>query len=201
MTRRLVRLVMALACLVVAVSCSHPSGNEAFFVGDSITDQARGLLQQRFGVDDTHVIAAGGKTVQDMTLPLQELTTKNPKVVVINLGTNDVLALAPAQDIAARLDGTVGQFRDARCVLVVTINEHMVSPQGGDPQAIAAELNRTIRGWDGANNRRVIDWAKTVNDYDAAHDPNGPITVDTVHPTGVGQSMLVDDIDRALARC
>jgi hypothetical protein len=199
---RLARLLVLLVTVLVLASCgAAPSPSDATFIGDSITDRARSGLHERFGVDDSRVVAVGGATIQDMGASAQAAAAGDPPIVVVNLGTNDVLLLDPPEEIAGRLDAMVEELEGARCVYVVTINERMVSPQGGDPKAIAAALNTTIRGWDGSDNRHVVDWAKVVNDYDAAGAPDGPVTTDTVHPTEVGQAMLLDEIGRELETC
>lgn len=198
--RSWVRFLVAVL-LIAAAACSGPSPSDASFVGDSITDQARPEIQARFGVPDGRIVAVGGATIDDMAAPAQELAATDPPMVVLNLGTNDVGMLEPPDQIAAELDAVAARFAGARCVFVVTVNEHMLSPQGGDPGTIAADLNRTIRSWDESGNRRVVDWAEVVKAYDASGAPDGPITSDTIHPTDLGRTMLLDEIDAALERC
>jgi hypothetical protein len=172
------------------------------FIGDSITDQARPALEQRFGVPDDSVKAVGGKKIEDMMDAAKGLAATNPAQAVIDLGTNDVLADEPAAPNGAELTQMIGLFSSADCIHVVTINEHMLSPTFGNVGQAAAALNQQIDAIAQQNPKvHVIDWDKTVLDYDAAHDPDGPITVDTVHPTPMGQQMLVDGMQRSVDAC
>lgn len=195
-------VALASLLLLITFGCSRRSGEDLAFLGDSITDQARAEIIDRFHVPADRLKAAGGKTVQDMAIPTTELVAAKPGRVVINLGTNDVLGLLPVDSTAAQLEGMASRFPEARCVFLVTINERMISPQGGDPHGLAVALNDRIRSFaNGHRNWRIIDWAGTVNQYDAAGDPNGPVTNDTVHPTAVGRTMLLDDYERAINSC
>jgi hypothetical protein len=172
------------------------------FVGDSITDQARPVIESRFGLTDDSVKAVGGKKIDDMMDAATGLAATHPAQAVIDLGTNDVLANEPAAPNGAELARMIGLFSSADCVHVVTINEHMLSPTFGNVGAAAASLNQQIETIAAQNPKvHVIDWDKTVLDYDAAHDPNGPITIDTVHPTAMGQQMLVDAMQRSVDAC
>src|SRR5215218_7564818 len=106
MTRRGVLLAL-LVVVVLAVGgflvwTARPRG-DVVFVGDSITDQARPLVEERFRIDDTRLKAVGGKTIDDMVEPARELAAEGPGQAVIDLGTNDVLANEPAEPNGARL--------------------------------------------------------------------------------------------------
>jgi hypothetical protein len=172
------------------------------FVGDSITDQARPLIESRFGVPDASVQAVGGKKIDDMMVAAQALAATDPAQVVIDLGTNDVLADEPAAPNGDALTQMIGLFPSAECVHLVTINEHMLSPTFGNVGPAAAALDQQIKTTADRNRKvRVIDWDQTVLDYDAAHDPNGPITIDTVHPTPMGQQLLIDAEQRSVDDC
>ena len=176
--------------------------NQIVFVGDSITDQARPDIESRFAVDENHLKAVGGKTIQDMSAAAHDLAELAPRKAVINLGTNNALLGQPVDKNSQDLSEVLGYYRDTTCVLVVTINEHMISPGGLDANGRAVSLNQQIRQWAaGSPGRKVIDWAQIVNDYDAAGTPDGALTLDTVHPTPLGQKRLLDAYEAGIASC
>jgi len=198
-------VVLAAAVVLVAVGgvvWFKRSPGPVVFVGDSITDQARPLIESRFGVDDDRLKAVPGKTIDDMMDAARGLAATSPPQAVIDLGTNDVLANEPAEPSGAALTQMVELFPSARCVHLVTINEHMLSPTYGNVGATAAALDQQMQSIAQSHpNVRIIDWDKVVLDYDAAGDPNGPITIDTVHPSALGQQMLVDAMQRSVDGC
>jgi lysophospholipase L1-like esterase len=172
------------------------------FVGDSIMDGLRPIVESRYHIDDNSLKAVPGKTIDDMMEAATGLAASNPTQAVIDLGTNDVLANEPAGPNGAMLTRMVELFPTAKCVHLVTINEHMLSPTFGNVGSAAAALNQQMAAIAQSHpNVRIVDWDKTVLDQDAAHDPDGPITIDTVHPTPMGQQLLVDDIQRSTDHC
>src|SRR5262245_8380791 len=91
----LVIVAVVAIVIVAAVVLLRPRGS-VVFVGDSITDQARPLIESRFDIDDSRLKAVGGKTIDDMADAAAELAATTPNQAVIDLGTNDVLANEPA---------------------------------------------------------------------------------------------------------
>jgi hypothetical protein len=202
-------VVVAVAAVVVVVAIiggravlSQRSKSAVGYLGDSITDQARPTLESDLAADPDKVKAVGGIKIEEMVIPAQDLAALHPEQVVINLGTNNVLAIDPVDQEATSLQQLVDTFPAARCVHVVTINEHMASPPPKDLKAGAEQLNERIRAMAAADSRvRVVDWAKVVDDYDAAGDPDGPLTSDTVHPVGTGEKLLIDAYRRSIDAC
>jgi hypothetical protein len=180
----------------------RPSPAEVGYVGDSITDQARRPLVSELGADPWRIVATPGKTIEQMLVPAHELAaTAHPDRVIINLGTNNVLGNDPLDGEVAALHQMTDVFGDARCIGLVTINEHMIR-FGDDLSGEAHRLNDAMRAMAAADPKvRVIDWAQIVIDYDAAGDPDGPVTTDTVHPAPAGQQRLLDAYRSALDSC
>ena len=122
--------------------------------------------------------------------------------VIIDLGTNDIVAGRTSAQVLQTIDTIIGNFEHARCIHLVTVNVHMtlfgVSDVAQPAQAINAGL--ALR----AQRRHridLVDWSGMVGNYLAAGQPNGPLTADSVHPTELGQQMLADAYDRVLNGC
>jgi hypothetical protein len=194
--------VVALGGVVLRRNHHNFQADAVGYVGDSITDQARGPLQTDLAADPNLIKAVGGIKIEEMVQPARDLAASNPQQVVINLGTNNVLATKTTDEEAASLQQLVDIFPAARCVHLVTINEHMVGQPTSDIQAGAVNLNQRIRSMPAADPRiHIIDWAQIVNDYDAKGDPDGPVTGDTVHPAAAGEKLLMDAYDASLSSC
>jgi hypothetical protein len=176
--------------------------NEIAYLGDSITDQSRDLLHTQLDADPKAIIAVGGKRIEEMEPGAHLLERRQPEQVVINLGTNNVLQEDTLDHEVSALHQVIDTFPQARCIHLVTINEGMYEPPK-DLYDAAVALNAQIRAIAAADPRiHIVDWSGIVHDYDAAHDPNGPLTYDNVHPTAaVGQHLLVDAEQRSIADC
>jgi hypothetical protein len=171
------------------------------YLGDSITDQAREPLVAELGADPDLIKAISGIKIEMMAGPAMELAAANPTQVVINLGTNNVLAGSQVDGEVAALRGLIDRFPNARCVHLVTINDRMYAPDR-DVNAGSRALNDQLRALAAADSRlRIVDWAKIVEDYDAAGDPDGPVTTDTVHPAPAGQKLLLDAYRASIDSC
>jgi GDSL-like Lipase/Acylhydrolase family len=191
--------VVGAAVLVAVRLQRHPTS--VGYLGDSITDQARTPLVDDLDADPSLIKAISGIKIELMVGPAMELAAVHPSQVVINLGTNNVLAGSPVDGEVDGLIRLVDLFPDASCVHLVTINEHMIQ-QERDVNVGARQLNDRLHAVAAANPRvRIVDWAKIVDDYDAAGDPDGPITTDTVHPAPAGQKLLLDAYRASIASC
>jgi len=169
-------------------------------IGDSITDQARDVYQTELPPAYTlDIEAVPGRRFVDMLPLAREAAAARPNQVVIDLGSNDVLLDEPDESTDQAMGTMLDLYATAPCVHVVTVNEGFVfaPTQGPKARRINDQLRRiaTERGY------RIVDWNKIVVDYVAAGAPQGPITADSVHPTAVGKSMLVDAVRASLAAC
>jgi hypothetical protein len=176
---------------------THPIG----FIGDSITDQARAALVSQLDADPAMIRAVSGIKIDGMLQSAKELAASRPDEVVINLGTNNVLAGESTDREVDELQRLMAIFADVRCVHLVTINEHMFSWDGVDLLNGATHFNARIRAMTADPRVHVVDWAQIVTDYDAANDPFGPMTIDTVHPDPLGKKLLLDAYQRSLDAC
>ena len=162
-------------------------------LGDSITYLSDAALRRAIApVASLSLVGRVGYTISQLLPDAEAAALKNPAAVVIDLGTNDALnAVTRAASVSA-LDSLLDLFPRATPVLV-TVSTHF-----GDAACVARAkaINAHIRGLGVA----VADWDATVGAELAAGLPDGPITLDDVHPTARGQKVLAGLIARMLPR-
>jgi lysophospholipase L1-like esterase len=195
-------VVVAVAAVLLVRGVPWRRGPEVVLVGDSITAQSEPVFEDKLG-------SRWGLTMQgepghrsDELLPaVPALAEHHPVQVVVNLGTNDVMQRKDPAETEAALEQLALGFSGARCVHLVTVNEHMVRLEDPGLTTRITDLNTRIRdlaarhGWD------TIPWDEIVKMYDVGPQPEGPITVDTVHPTDYGEHVLADAYGDALDEC
>ncbi len=205
MAGRALVLVVAVAAIVLAGfvidRAASPDGEQVVVLGDSIT--ALGTAQMNASLGGDFKLTINGKfgaTAAERESAAKLLGDTNPKQVIINLGTNDVLQHVPTQQSVAALEQIIGDFGSASCIHLVTINTHL-NQDGNQPRALAEALNRSLQQFaDHDHDIDVVDWnAIDAATVDQAH-PLG-LTFDGVHPTPTGQAKLVAAYGHALQRC
>jgi len=200
--------VLALVVVVVGaylgwrVAVGGADRHQVVVLGDSITAQADAPLHERF--DPSYAMAVSGVSgarADERVADGAAYAATTPGQVIINLGTNDVLQGTPTDETAASLT-TLGEgFAGARCIHLVTVNEHMVDLSRPQLHDEAVAVNERIRAIAAQHSWDVVDWAAIVTAADQAGNPDGPLTMDTVHPTPLGQQRLLDAYALALDRC
>jgi hypothetical protein len=161
----------------------HPAPRGVAVLGDSITYQADAAIRAALGgVAPLSVVGRSGFTIEQLLPDAEAAAVAVPAAVVIELGTNDALQAVPLAASTVALDSMLSLFPRA-AVVVVT-----VSTAFGDAacQARARAINVHLRSFGTA----VADWDATVRREMAAGWPDGPITVDFVHPSPRGQQVL-----------
>ena len=133
-----------------------------------------------------------GYTIAQLLPDAEAAALQDPAAVVIDLGTNDALNSVSRAASISSLDSMLDLFPRATPVLV-TVSAHF-----GDAatMARAKAINAHLRSLGVA----VADWDATVGAELAAGLPDGPITLDDVHPTARGQKVLAGLIAKALPR-
>lgn len=172
-------------------------------VGDSITDQTRATFDDELGDDWLiEIDAVPGLRIAEQQAALEDLVAEEPDAIVVNLGTNDVLNGHPLEasfeDMAAMLDAA----SQVPCSFTVTVNEHIFQlgrDDGWNDASIA--LNVEMRAMAEERGVGIIDWSAEVGRQLEAGEPDGPVTTDTVHPTDLGQDLLIGLYEDALDTC
>lgn len=171
-------------------------------LGDSITDQATETLHRRLDAEYTVTVSAVGGTRADQREDdIAALAAMHPDQVVINLGVNDAFQAMPVDRTIAALTRIATGFPSAHCVEVVTISENMLDFSQAGLNDRATILNRRIRSLAHERGWRVIPWSDIVRGYEAGSQGDGALTVDSIHPTAMGQRMLAEAYARSLDTC
>jgi lysophospholipase L1-like esterase len=192
--------VLVLAVVGSSAGCSLLDRRERVaVVGDSIsfqvTDELEAALDDRYRV---RIEAVPGITIGGQLETAAEVGGETPRQVIVNLGTNDAsLVGAPTQDSVNALSAMLDSFAGVTCVHLTTVYEGLPPATDHDPAALAAALNADIRRIADEQDYDVIDWNAIVVDNGGAEE----VLVDRVHPTELGESLLVDANADALRRC
>lgn len=174
-------------------------------LGDSITALDTEAMTEVLGdVYRLDISGNFGATTAQVLPEARDMARVSYDQVIINLGTNDVLQGLPAGPAVDNIAQMAAMFESARCVHVVTVNEHMVDPLTGQfTGQRAATFNEALRSWAESRDRvSVIDWnevaAQHLND---ATPPTSLLTDDSIHPTDEGNEELNELYADALGDC
>ncbi len=189
--------------LVVLASCADDDPDRVLVVGDSVTGLiADDMVERDLDAFRITLRATNGGTSDEMDEVAAGLDDRHYDQVIVNLGTNDALDDVPFERTSAALDDLVARYDDASCIHLTTVNEHVLSfGDEGLPdrvRRINGHLEELVAGDDRIS---LIDWSAEVGGYQARGEPDGPLLIDTVHPTEVGQQLLLDQYADALRRC
>jgi hypothetical protein len=193
-------VVLLVAVGVVALRTSE-ARPRVVLIGDSLTTVSAAPLTDRLGEDrDVEIIAVPGSRADQMAPYVDEKVSGTPEVVVVNLGTNDLLSGSFSDATVQALRSLLQRFPDS-CRRIVTMNEAMFSEANPDIGAEAAMLNGQIEGLAAETGSTVVQWDRAVEKAHAQGEPAGPLLSDTVHPTEIGQQHLADLYLEAVDSC
>lgn len=174
-------------------------------LGDSITALGASSLEESLGGQYRFSLSGNfGMTAEQARQAAGELALRTFDQVIINLGTNDVLQGGSPEQAVEVIAQYVAMFDSARCVHLVTVNEHMVNQIDGRTTAEdARQINESLRVYAESQERiTVIDWnaaaAQSLND---AEPPTSTLTSDSIHPTPEGNQALNALYREALGGC
>lgn len=201
----LLAALVLVAVSVVAWKVTHPSTahRNVVVMGDSITFLGHALISQELG-DNFQVTASGinGARSDERVRDADALAAQtHASQLIINLGTNDVMQATPPDQSINAVTTIASRFTEARCIHLVTISEGIFSMKDPEVNARAAQLNARFEALAAERGWNVIQWDDVVRDYGANGERDGSISSDTVHPTPLGQQMLIEEYDAALERC
>lgn len=190
--------------LSAIVGCAD-AGERVAVLGDSITALDQEALTEDLG-DEYRLSISGnfGKTAEQVLPEARELSERSFAQVIINLGTNDVLQGRSAAEAVDTIARQAEMFDSARCVHVVTVNEHMVNQRTGRFTGDLAEsFNEALRSYARDHDRvSVIDWNEVASQHlNDSEPPTSSLTSDSIHPTESGNSELNDLYRQALSDC
>jgi lysophospholipase L1-like esterase len=167
-----------------------PQKSQVAVIGDSITFLSEAAIHT--ALDPTHDVVVNGIPgikVLGQLAAAREAAHAQPGVVVINLGTNDVLSERDPADVISDLDDTASLFGPATCVVFVNLTTFVTN---ADFQLRARAVNRWID-----QHAHVADWNRAITEG----GPNAGLTTDTVHPTEHGQVVMARLIQQQVNAC
>lgn len=196
--------MVLLLLVLVAASCAD-AGERVAVLGDSITSLDSQALEQDLGADYRLAISGNfGMTAEQAMGAAEDLATRSYGQVIINLGTNDVLEGRPVDEAVKVIERQSEMFDSARCVHLVTVNEHMVDQRTGRSTSdAAARFNDELRALvDSQDRLHLIDWnARAAEALDGGDPTTSTLTSDSIHPTPEGNQVLNGLYADALADC
>lgn len=203
-TGHLVPLALLGILVAVAPSCTD-AGERVAVLGDSITSLDTEALEADLGDGYRFTISGNfGMTTEQVRPEVEALAERSFDQVIINLGTNDVLQGRSAQHAVDVIAQYVAMFDSARCLHVVTVNEHMENQRDGQATAEGArQFNEALRAFAESQDRvTVIDWnAVAAQNLTSSEPPTSTLTSDSVHPTPEGNQALNGLYADALGDC
>ncbi|MBK0380830.1 SGNH/GDSL hydrolase family protein [Mucilaginibacter segetis] len=206
-----------LSVIVVLCSFQIQKPTKIVFFGDSITEygvQPNGfitLIQQRLKAEhkdgDYQVEGAGigGNKIYDLYLRYEDdVLAKNPDVVVIWVGVNDVwhkrlFGTGTDWDKFGRFYTALIKKMQAKGIKVLLCTPGTIGEKTDYSNEQDGDLNKysqIIRDLAKQNNCELIDFRKMFHEYDVKNNPenkdSGILTKDGVHPNDVGNKYIAD---------
>ena len=216
--------IVIVAVALMLISMSPVKKTRIVFFGDSITqagvkkggyiDRIQSFINQQSAQDKYELIGAGigGNKVYDLYLRMEEdVLAKDPQVVVIYVGINDVwhkttsgtgtdlnkyekFYLALIKKLQAK------NIKVAVCTpTVIGEKKNDVNPQDKDLNA----YSEVIRKLAIAHNCTLIDLRKAFATYEQANNAedkeSGLLTTDRVHLTDAGNQLVADEMIKGLS--
>lgn len=215
--KKINRVVAAGLLLIMLSSMSHQKPKRVIFFGDSITQAAVnptgfitkiGEALDKKGLKSQYELIGagiGGNKVYDLYLRLDnDVLAKNPDIVIIYIGVNDVWHKATSgtgtdPDKFLRFyEALIKKLQDKKCSIIMctpaVIGEKTdyTNQQDGDMNKYAA----MIRDLAAKNSIPLCDLRKAFHDYDVANNPDnkelGILTLDRVHLNEKGNQLVAD---------
>jgi isoamyl acetate esterase len=217
----MIRLILPF--LIVSLAFMPQKKTKVIFFGDSITQQGAGAggyimrvdsMCKKEGMGDRfEFIGAGigGNKVYDLYLRMEDdVLAKNPDVVVIYIGVNDVWHKATSgtgtdpDKFEKFYNGILKKLTDRKIKVIIctpaVIGEKtdFSNQQDGDMNAYA----NIIRGIAKKQSLPLVDLRQIFLDYDLKNNPDnkdrGILTVDRVHLNARGNQLVADEMWKAI---
>lgn len=200
--------VIACALVVSTVRDSETREQPTLLVvGDSITKLSAPEFEQTFGsAFDVDIVARDRADSDEIETLAERHAPSEVDVLVINSGTNDALG-GPylegevVDDAIDNVEEIAREFIVLRCIVVITVNENVVSFSRRRVDEQAANFNAALRTAASEHGWQTVEWSRLVQEYRDSGEPFGPLTSDLIHPTAAGRQLLVDAVSRAVEDC
>lgn len=215
--------LITILLLIVALPFQTATKKKVVFFGDSITQagvQPKGYItkvgemaaQEKKG-DQYEFIGAGigGNKVYDLYLRIEDdVLAKNPDVVVIYVGVNDVWhkqssGTGTDYDKFEKFYVALIKKFQAKNIRVILATPAVIGERWDNTNQLDGDLNRysnLIRTLAANNNLTLVDLRKTFIDYSKGNNPDnkesGILTTDRVHLNDKGNEMVAAEMWKAI---
>lgn len=209
--------------VIIAMSFVNQKKNKVIFLGDSITQskvQPGGYIIRidsmckKEGKGESYEFVAagiGGNKVYDLYLRLEDdVLAKNPDVVVIYIGVNDVWhksshGTGTDPDKFVKFYQAIIDKLKTKNIKVILCTPAVIgektdfsNPQDGDMN----QYSNFVRSIAQKNGLPLVDLRKSFLDYNLKNNPEnkdqGILTKDRVHPNEKGNQLVADEIWKAI---
>lgn len=221
--KKIARLFFVAVFMVAAIAMTVQKKQRILFFGDSITQigaRPGGYISRlgdtlaKQGLSSQYELIGagiGGNKVYDLYLRMDsDVLAKNPDVVVIWIGVNDVWHKVSSgtgtdADKFEKFYAAVIKKLQAKNIKVFLVTPACIgertdftNPQDGDLNYYAGIIRRLAK----ANNCGLIDLRKTFLDYNRQHNPenkeSGILTIDRVHLNDAGNALVANEMLKAV---
>jgi hypothetical protein len=148
-------------------------------VGDSITVISAPGVEAELRGYALYIRAEDGKRMDQLIPALRTELQRDPRAVVINLGTNDALQARTHSDWVSGFDTVWDLVRSTSCVVYVTVGTNADYLGKG---VVAADLNRAMEQLAAKHhNVQIVDWNAAVHEDPRLLASRNP-PADHIHP-------------------
>ncbi|MEO6404553.1 MAG: GDSL-type esterase/lipase family protein [Ferruginibacter sp.] len=213
------RNIFKVVCLFMLMACTVQQKKRVIFFGDSITEQAvqpggfitrmnesleKNNLQSKY-----ELIGAGvsSNKIYDLYLRLEnDVLSKNPEVVVIFIGVNDVwhkrlLGTGTDADKFETFYNAMLKRMTDKNIKVIICTPAVIGERTDVSNVLDGELNKycnIIREIAAVHKMPLVDLRKIFTAYDLANNPEnkekGILTTDGVHLNERGNQLVADEM-------
>ena len=186
--------VLAMA-VATAAGCSDsptsPSSTTVIAFGDSITagvgttgsSNYVSLLSSRTGISIVNAGRSGDTTADALARIDGSVLSRDPQIVIVLLGGNDILQSVPVQQRISNITSIVQRIRaDGAAVILVGLGSGALDPFNGALPGIASQTSSTLVP-------NILDGIFGVSS----------LMADAVHPNNAGHAIIADRIEPALS--
>jgi isoamyl acetate esterase len=211
--------IFSLSLILLLLNCMPQKKTKVIFFGDSITQagvQPGGYITRidsmsRIGSSSGQYefigAGIGGNKVYDLYLRMEEdVLAKNPDVVVIYVGVNDVWHKASSgtgtdADKFEKFYGAIINKLKAKNIKIIVCTPAAIGEKTDFSNQQDGDLNsysNIIRGIASKNNLALVDLRKSFLDYNLKNNKqnkeSGILTTDRVHLNATGNQLVADEM-------
>lgn len=215
--------VLAFSFILILMAFDQPAKKKVIFFGDSITQAGVqpngyvtkvGEMAKRDKLADQYEFVGagiGGNKIYDLYLRMDDdVLAKNPNIVVIYIGVNDVWhkrshGTGTDYDKFEKFYNAVLKKLTDKGIKVILATPAVIGERTDSSNELDGDLNRysdLIRSIAQKNNMPLVDLRKSFLDYAKANNPNneekGILTTDRVHLNDKGNELVAAEMWKAI---